>query len=110
MAMLKHIGITLTAVLTFMVVSQCEAATMEEIARVNWNKQSVAELERLLPDQKAVQRFATEVLMAEPNADKDDVTMEVVVDYKFVDLKGDDSVQLVCLLDTTGRMRPTELM
>ena len=108
--MLKHIGITLTAVLTFMVVSQCEAATMEEIARVNWNKQSVAELERLLPDQKAVQRFATEVLMAEPNADKDDVTMEVVVDYKFVDLKGDGSVQFVCLLDSTGRMRPTILM
>jgi len=36
--------------------------------------------------------------------------MEVVVDYRFVDLKGDGSVQFVCLLDTNGRMRPTLLM
>ena len=82
---------------------------------MNWNQQSLAELEKLLPDQKAAQQFATAVLMAEPHKDPDnihklDVDGEVVVDYRFVDLKGDGSVQFVCLLDITGRMRPTLLM
>jgi hypothetical protein len=36
--------------------------------------------------------------------------MQVVVEYEFLDLKGDGSVQLVCLLDFTDRMRPTKLM
>jgi len=113
--MLKHIGLVFTMALTFMVASQCKAATMEEILRVNWNKQSLAELEKLLPDQKAAQQFATEVLLKEPHTEREniyklDVDMEVVVDYEFVDLKGDGSVQFVCLLDITGRMRPTELM
>lgn len=112
--MLKRIGLVFTAALTFMVVSQCKAATMEEILKVNWTRQSLAELERLLPDQKAAQQFATEVLMKEPHTEADniwklDIDMEVV-DYKFVDLKGDGSLLFVCLLDITGRRRPTELM
>jgi len=98
-----------------MVPSQCKASTMEEILKTNWNKQSIAELEKLIPDQKAAQQFATAVLMAEPHKDPDnihklDVDGEVVVDYRLVDLKGDGSVQFVCLLDITGRMRPTILM
>jgi hypothetical protein len=111
--MLRHVGLLFAAMLTCMVVSQCKAATMEEIARVSWNKQSLAELERLLPDQKAVQQFATEVRTAERHANRMDNTYyppEDVADYKFVELKGDESVQLVCLLDYTGRMRPTLLM
>jgi len=113
--MLKHIGLVFTTALSFMAVSQSQAATMEEVLRVNWNKQSLAELERLIPDQKAAQQFATAVLMAEPHTEPDniyklDVDMEVVVEYRFVDLKGDGSVQFVCLLDITGRMRPTILM
>jgi hypothetical protein len=62
--MLKHIGLAFTMALTFMVASQSEATTMEEILRVNWHQQSLAELEKLLPDQKAAQQFATAVLMA----------------------------------------------
>ena len=58
--MLKHIGLVFTTALTFMVPSQCKASTMEEILRVNWNKQSIAELEKLIPDQKAAQQFATD--------------------------------------------------
>jgi hypothetical protein len=112
--MLKHIGLAFTMALTFMVASQCEATTMEEILRVNWHQQSLAELEKLLPDQKAAQQFATAVLMAEPHKDSDNIHKlvdgEVVVDYRLVDLKGDASVQFVCLLDITGRMRPTVLM
>ena len=113
--MLRHIGLVFTTALTFMVVPRCKAATMDEILRVSWNKQSLAELEKLLPDQKAAQQFATAVLMAEPHTDPENihklgVDMEVVVDYRFVDLKGDGSVQFVCLLDTGGRMRPTLLM
>lgn len=112
--MLKHIGLVFTTTLTLMAVSRSKAATMDEILRVTWNKQSLAELEKLLPDQKAAQQFATAVLMAVPHTDPDnihklDVEMEVVVEYEFVDLKGDGSVQFVCLLDT-GRMRPTTLM
>jgi hypothetical protein len=104
-----------TAMLAFMVVSECKAATMEEILRVNWSKQSLPELEKLIPDQKAAQQFATEVLLKEPHTESDNVyksgvDMEVVVEYEFVDLKGDGSVQFVCLLDFTGRMRPTKLM
>jgi hypothetical protein len=113
--MLKHIGLVFTTALSFMAVSQSKAASVEEILRVNWNKQSIADLETLIPDQKAAQQFATAVLMAEPHTDPEnihklDVDMEVVVDYRFVDLKGDGSVQFVCLLDITGRMRPTKLM
>jgi hypothetical protein len=104
-----------TTALSLIVVSQTKAVTVEEILRVNWNKQSLAELEKLLPDQKTAQQFATAVLMAEPHKDPDnihklDVDGEVVVDYRFVDLKGDGSVQFVRLLDITGRMRPTILM
>jgi len=113
--MLKHLLLAITTALTFMVVSPCEGSTLEEILRVNWNKQSLAELERLLPDQKAAQQFATEVRMKEPHTEADniwklDIDMEVLVDFRFVDLKGDGSVQFVCLLDITGRMRPTLLM
>ena len=113
--MLRHIRLVFTTALALMVVSQTKAATVEEILRVNWNKQSLAELEKLLPDQKTAQQFATAVLMAEPHKDPDnihklDVDGEVVVDYRFVDLKGDGSVQFVRLLDITGRMRPTILM
>jgi len=67
--MLKHTRLVFTTALTFLVASQCKAATMEEILKVNWNKQSLAELEKLLPDQKAAQQFATAVLMAEPHKD-----------------------------------------
>jgi len=113
--MLKHIGLVFITALTFMVVSRCKAATMDEILRVNWNKQSLAELQNIIPDQKAAQQFATAVLMAEPHTDPEnihklDVDMEVLVEYEFVDLKGDGSEQFVCLLDITGRMRPTLLM
>ncbi len=113
--MLRHIGLMFTMALTLIAASQTKAATVEEILRVNWNKQSLAELEKLLPDQKAAQQFATAVLMAEPHKDPDnihklDVDGEVVVDYRLVDLKGDGSVQFVCLLDITGRMRPTILL
>src|ERR1700692_2673939 len=113
MAMLRHVGLLFAAVLILMVVSQCKAATVEEIERASWNKQSLAELERLLPDQKAVQQFAAEVRTAERHANRMDNAYyppEDVVDYKFGDLKGDGSVQLVWLLDYTGRMRPTLLM
>jgi hypothetical protein len=113
--MLKHIGLVFTTALTLVAVSPCNAATLEEILKVNWNQQSLAELKELIPDQKAAQQFATAVLMAEPHQDPDnihklDVDGEVVVDYRLVDLKGDGSVQFVCLLDITDRMRPTILM
>jgi hypothetical protein len=112
MAMLKHMVLTVTAALVFMFVSQCEAATKGEIARINWNKQSIAELERLLPDLKAVQQFAGDLLVAEPDVDLEDLAINPpeVVDYELADLKGDGSVQLVCLLDYTGHKRPTQLM
>ena len=113
--MLRHIGLVFTTALTLLAAASTKAATVDEILRVNWNKQSLAELEKLLPDQKAAQQFATAVLMAEPHKDPDnihklDVDGEVLVDYRPVDLKGDGSVQFVCLLDITGRMRPTILM
>jgi len=113
--MLEHIALTFTAVLAFMVVPQSKAASLEEILKVNWNKQSLPELKRLIPDQKAAQQFATEVMLQEPHTEPDyiyrlGVSEEVVVEYEFVDLKGDGSVQFVCLLDITGRDRPTELM
>ncbi len=113
--MLKLIGLVFATVMTLMVASQSGAATLEEILRVNWNEQSLAELERLIPDKRVAQQFATEVLMKEPHTERDniyklDVDMEVVVEYEFVDLKADGSVQFVCLLDNGGRMRPTKLM
>ena len=113
--MLKYVALVLTMVWGSMAVPQSKPSLMDEILKVNWNKQSLAELEKLVPDQKAAQQFATAVLMAEPHTEPDniyklDVDGEVVVDYEFVDLKGDGSVQFVCLLDITGRMRPTELM
>ena len=112
--MLKHIGLVLTA-FALIALSQSKDASMDEILKVNWNKQSLAALEKLIPDQKAAQQFATAVLMAQPHTEPDnvyklDVDTEVVVDYQFVDLKGDGSVQFVCLLDITGRRRPTILM
>jgi hypothetical protein len=58
MVILNRILLVFTLVLTLIVVSQCKAATMEEILRVDWNKQSLAEFERLLPDQKAARQFA----------------------------------------------------
>ena len=113
--MFKTIGLVFTMAFAFMVVPQCKAATLEEILRVNWNKQSLPELKGLIPDLKAAQQFATEVMLQEPHTEPDyvfrlGVSEEVVVEYEFVDLKGDGSVQLVCLLDITGRMRPTILM
>ena len=113
---MKCIGLVLfTTAVSWMAVPQSKPSSMEEILRVNWNKQSLAELERLIPDQTAAQQFATAVLMAQPHTEPDnvyklDVDAEVVVEYEFVDLKGDGSVQFVCLLDFTGRMRPTILM
>mgnify|MGYP001324601369 CR=1 FL=1 len=84
--MLKHIGLMFTAALSLILVSQTKAATVDEILKINWDKQSLAELEKLFPDQKAAQQFATAVLMAEPHKDPDnihklDVDAEVVVDY-----------------------------
>jgi len=113
--MLKHIGLVFTTALSLIAVSQSKDAFLDEILRVSWNQQSLPELEKLIPDQKAAQQFATAVLMAEPHTEPDsvyklDVDMEVVADYRFVDLKGDGSVQFVCLLDITGRRRPTILM
>jgi hypothetical protein len=113
--MLKHIGLVFTTALTFMAVSQCKAATMEEILSVNWNKQSLPELKRLIPDQKAAQQFAIEVRLKEPHTERDnvyklDIESDVVDEYEFVDLKGDGNVEFVCLLDNGGRMRPTRLM
>jgi hypothetical protein len=97
-----------------MVASSSKAATMDEILRVNWNKQSLAELEKLISDQKAARQFAFDVRLKEPHTENDDIYKldidEDVVEYEFVDLKGDGSVQFVCLLDSTGRMRPTILM
>jgi hypothetical protein len=58
MVILNRILLVFTLVPTLIVVSQCKAATMEEILRVDWNKQSLAEFERLLPDQKAARQFA----------------------------------------------------
>jgi hypothetical protein len=114
MAMLKHTGLVLTTAVTFMVVSQCKAATMEEILKVNWNKQSLPELERLIPDQKVARQFAIDVRLKEPHTESDNIYKldidEDVVEFEFVDLKGDGSVQFVCLLGSTLRMRPTMLM
>jgi hypothetical protein len=61
--MLKHIGIIFITALVLMMLSQCKAATIEEILRVDWNKQSLPELKRLIPDQEAAQKFATAVLL-----------------------------------------------
>jgi len=112
--MLKRIGLVFTTALTFMVASQCKAATMEEILRVNWNKQSLPELKRLIPDQKVARQFAIDVRLKEPHTESDNIYKldidEDVVEYEFVDLKGDGSVQFVCLLGSTLRMRPTMLM
>ncbi len=112
--MLKHIGLVFTTALAFMVVSQCRAATMEETLRVNWNKQSLPELEKLIPDQKAARQFAIDVRLKEPHTESDNIYKldidEDVVEYEFVDLKGDGSVQFVCLLGSALRMRPTMLM
>jgi hypothetical protein len=87
---------------------------VDEILRVNLNKQSIAELEKLIPDQKAARQFAFDVRLKEPHTENDDIYKldidEDVVEYEFVDLKGDDSVQFVCLLGGTDRMRPTLLM
>lgn len=113
--MLRHIALTLTAILSFMVVLQGQASTIEEIAQLNWSKESLAELKKLIPDQKAAQQFSTEALLKEPHTEQEniyrlDVSQEVAVEYEFVDLKGDGSVQFVCLLDISGRMRPTKMM
>lgn len=88
---------------------------MEEILRVDWNKQSLPELKKLIPDQKAAQQFAIEVRLKEPHTESEniyklDIETDVVDEYEFVDLEGDGSVQFVCLLDFGGRMRPTRLM
>ena len=108
--MRKNIILAFMVALAFMVVSQCRAATLEEILRVNWNKQSVPELKRLIPDQKAAQQFAIEVRLKEPHTEPDniyklDIESDVVDEYEFVDLKGDGNVEFVCLLDNGGRMR-----
>jgi hypothetical protein len=112
--MLKHMGLVFPMALTFMVAAQCEAATMEEILKLNWNQQSLAELEKLIPDQKAARQFAIDVRLKEPHTESDNIYKldidEDVVEYEFVDLKGDGSVQFVCLLGSALRMRPTKLM
>jgi hypothetical protein len=61
MAKPGRIRLVFAIVLIFMVVSQCKATTMEEILRVNWNKQSLAEPEKPNPDQKAARQFAIDV-------------------------------------------------
>jgi hypothetical protein len=73
MAMLKHIGLVFTTALTLMVVSKSKAATMEEILRVNWNKQSLPGLKRLIPDQKAARQFAIDVRLKEPHTESEDI-------------------------------------
>jgi len=82
--------------------------------RVNWNKQSLPELKRLIPDQKAARQFAIAVRLKEPHTESDNIYKldidEDVVEYEFVDLKGDGSLQFVCLLGSALRMRPTMLM
>lgn len=113
--MFKHTGLIFTTTLAFMMVCPCRGATKEEILRVNWNKQSLPELKRLIPDQKAAQQFAVEVRLKEPHTERDniyklDVESDVVDEYEFVDLKGDGNLEFVCLLDNGGRMRPTRLM
>jgi hypothetical protein len=112
--MLKHIGLMFAAVLAPMVVSPCKAATMEEILSVNWNKQSLPELKRLIPDQKAAQQFVIEGRLKEPHTESDEIyRLDIdndVLEYEFVDSKGDGGVQFVCLLDNGGRRRPTRLM
>jgi len=113
--MLRQIALVFTTALSLIAVPQSNPSSRGETLSVDWNKQSLAELEKLIPDQKAAQQFATAVLMAQAHTEPDDiyklgVDSEVVVDYRFVDLKGDGSVQFVCLLDITGRMRPTILM
>jgi hypothetical protein len=112
--MLKHAGPTFAAMLILMLAPHSQAATMEEILRVDWNQQSLAELKRLVPDQKAARQFAIDVRMKEPHTESDAIYRldidEDVVEYEFVDLKGDGSVQFVCLLGSALRMRPTLLM
>ena len=112
--MLKHIGLVFATALAFIVALQCKAATIEEILKVNWNKQSLAELKRLIPDQKVARQFAIDVRLKEPHTESDNIYKldidEDVVEYEFVDLRGDGSVQFVCLLGSALRMRPTMLM
>ena len=110
--MLKIVGVVFATGWALLAVSQSEAATKAEVSGVDWNKQSVTELYKLVPDLQAAQQFAVEVMAAEPDVDQEDLTSNPpeVVDYEFADLKGDGSVQFVCLLDYTGRSRPTELM
>jgi hypothetical protein len=114
MAMPRHTGLVFAAAVILIVAPQSKAATMEEILRVNWNKQSLAELKRLVPDEKAARQFAFDVRMKEPHTESDDIYRlnidEDVVEYEFVGLKGDGSMQFVCLLGSALRMRPTLLM
>jgi hypothetical protein len=110
----RHTRLVFAAAVTLIAAPQSRAATMEEILRVDWNKQSLAELKRLVPDQKAARQFAIDVRMKEPHTESDDLYRldidEDVVEYEFVDLKGDGSVQFICLLGSLLRMRPTLLM
>jgi len=112
--MSKNIIVAFMIALALMAVSQCRAATLEEILKVNWNKQSLPELKKLIPDRKTARQFAFDVRMKEPHKEPDNIyRLDIdadVTEYEFVDLKGDGSVQFVCLLDITGRMRPTILM
>lgn len=109
--MLKHIRVALATMLAILAV-QSRAHSIDEIRRASWNKRSMAELQKLLPDLKAVQDFVEQVLAAKLDVDKEHPSNNTpqVVDYRLVDLRGDRDVELVCLLNFTGRTRPTELM
>ncbi len=90
--MVKHAGLVFAAVSALIMAPQSKAATLEEILRVNWNQQSLAELEKLIPDQKAARLFAFDVRLKEPHTESDDIYRldidEDVVEYEFVDFEG----------------------
>jgi hypothetical protein len=110
--MIIRFWLALATALTLCPVVSGQGAALSEAASLKWEQQSIVELERALPDLDAVQAFAREVLAKEPGRDKDDLETDPpgLAGYKFADLKGDGGLELVCLLDYTGRMRPTELM
>jgi hypothetical protein len=88
------------------------ATTLQDTLRVSWNQQSISSLQKLLSDRKTVQGIVSEIIALEPNNDEEERANDTpdVVEYKFVDLSGDGSVQLVCTLDYSGREHATVLM
>jgi hypothetical protein len=102
----------LVAAMTLCALAYCQDISVDEATSLKWERKSIIDLERVLPDSKAVQVFIGEVLASDHHGGKNDPvgSPPVVSGYKFVDLKGDGEMELVSLLDYTGRMRPTELM